>query len=633
MALTPLLIATMQGLLDNNSLNINKPFKDQLNVYANQPIVKAYREISGIDNYYYSVSGIPLPVDSINVAIRAIFSTVPFLADIYTGSKCNITSRYMSEYLLNWSYMILGTHYSMSNGNHHARFLQTMQIATGYIDQMNGAINSAVNGNDVGASSFTSSNELVTGNLTAITTNTPVFGDDSLNTGKLLDFSKLKFYGTPHSLVLSLIRTNAITLIEDELKLVGIELSDLIQAVVNSKIALLAPVQKLIYSLATEIIGTKLTDILLVMNVSTEGIETLADLIDTYKIFPASIPYLLTMQNGKLIPLTEGGVSSPLENIIPENIAKYNIAFRNSLYQVKNIMETKPAPLAEQFKSIEKTTGLDAINSFTTSTPPEVKNGILGHLAHGQGDDGLFYLTDAVGTPCGTTHYDTMIEFNKYHNSLNNAEEQAVVDQLELIVAEAWIADAEYRADNDEPDSGSHIPPPPFQEAWDDWNAGRIAYVTQAVQPFLDQLAILVNALPPAPDIVLESWNASLTQVATEVGTLTEALDWVADYGDYPNGGVGGLCGALWNPVTTPAAKKFHIGFTDSVHSISSKTDLHDVVEVLEKLAIANTGGDALVGAMREGRNLKKLDKVGVKTDTKVNPQSKTTQPGEIKPT
>ena len=667
MALTPLLLTAMQGLLNNDSFDINKEFKDLLDEYASLPIVTAYRELNGGNYYYDPQAGLTFPdtgsTYNIRTEINNMFSDVPFITDTYNNSSCGESAQYFTEYLLDWSYIILGTHRNQNHTNSDAKFVQTLQILMGYVEQINEAINSAVNGIDVGKSSFTSMNDIATGNLTAITTSTTLFGDELLNTGKLLDFSKLKFYGTPQGLLLALIRTNAIGMLINEFNEAGLDAAEIANDVIDLEIQMEPAIQQKIYTLFTTITDKKLADIMLIMDVNINGILTLADLLDTYKIFPNSKNTLLTIENGKTVPLNKASTRyNVLENIIPENIAKYNILFRNSLFQIKAISETKVKDLAKQFKAIESTNGLDVINDFekplpdsTVSTPgidiPEgtVVNassplnvsftssvgdpGILNHLAIGQGTNGLIYVTDGVGTPCGTTHIETLTQLIKYHTDIDNILEQNIINKLTEIHTISWQADVDYRANNDEPQRNDYPTENDWLADWIPWNNTRITYIQNAINPLLNDLTNLINQLPPEPEVAREAFNASLTQVQVEQNVLTEAIDWLADIPDQTEKKKsGGLCAALWNMLTNPANKKTILGFISTLHSYAEKTDLHNIAEVLEKLSKSNQGGQAIIAAMREGRNLKKLDETGVKTDTRVSGLQKNPLPGEITP-
>ncbi|NIU00628.1 MAG: hypothetical protein GWN01_06725, partial [Nitrosopumilaceae archaeon] len=66
-----------------------------------------------------------------------------------------------------------------------------LQIANGYVQTTNEYLNSAANGADLGAQTFTSMDSLVTGNITSVNKFTSSWGQDLLNTGNLFDFSRL----------------------------------------------------------------------------------------------------------------------------------------------------------------------------------------------------------------------------------------------------------------------------------------------------------------------------------------------------------------------------------------------------------------------------------------------------------
>ena len=630
----------MNGFLNSINLRINAEFKSEMDKYIAQPIVSKFTSMIG-PNYYYPASR-PLMYDSIRAQMLATLGDKTFLGDLRE-------SGYLTEYILDWSYRILGTHRLQDHQNSHAKFIQTLQTLQGYVELSNDTINSCVNGIDVSAQTFTSMDDLMTGNLSLITSSTNVFGNDLLNTGIFLDFKDLINFGTPHSLVTALIRSSAIGLLKDDFIKEGIEIGSLMSAISSSNSPLLMDVQQTIYAISKTITGEQLIDVLLMLNMDTKGITVLSDLLDLTKIFPLSYASLNTLINGEIYPIfVNNGVTAEVSNLstphistMPANIAKTNLAFRNALYQIKNIMSTRVPDLAKQFIEMEINAGLDSISKTKSALPTAIINstenhekilasstmpvgvnegstGILQHIARGQNTNGTFFITDGVGSPTGRVHMDTISIFNKYIDDIPEALTTELVAKLDEIIDETAQEDAlarvEYEID--------HPPPLPG-----DYSPTEDEYVTARVLAHIEDLGLInhlqeiLNSLPAVPAEIPEQYNATLHQIEVEKATLNDALDYPED-----------VYAGLDSTMSVSASRKVIMGFTSSLHGQSEKTDLHNVVEVLEKLAVSNQTGDAIIAALREGRNLNKLNKVNVSTDILIDPTPKIINPGELKP-
>ena len=90
-----------------------------------------------------------------------------------------------------------------------------------------------------------------------------------------------------------------------------------------------------------------------------------------------------------------------LKKIIPADQALANKALQAGLEQIKNIFDATLPGLAGAAVELESNVGLDAINNLTAPLPANVIAYFSTTLATGSGPDGLFLLTDLIGSITG----------------------------------------------------------------------------------------------------------------------------------------------------------------------------------------------------------------------------------------
>jgi len=111
------------------------------------------------------------------------------------------------------------------------RFAKYMMSEMGQKETANKYINSALNAtSNMCAGTFTTQDALMTGNLSAVKYNVQGWGDELLDSGLLFDFKKLDNLGTPQAIIESLMRSNMLGLISDELNLKSITIFHLFKA-------------------------------------------------------------------------------------------------------------------------------------------------------------------------------------------------------------------------------------------------------------------------------------------------------------------------------------------------------------------------------------------------------------------
>jgi hypothetical protein len=171
------------------------------------------------------------------------------------------------------------------------------------------------------AGTFTNYNNMISGGITAVNKCTVPFSADLAKLGSLINLADLSNLGTPLALIKQL---NSLGGVSSDITLefanAGVSL-DVIVNLNNPNVSASTADQKAMYTAMTKITGTTLTQVLQVLGVTTANINTMADLLNPYKIFPNSFQTLtVTGTNGvsqNIYLNSSGAVNSTIQSTLP----------------------------------------------------------------------------------------------------------------------------------------------------------------------------------------------------------------------------------------------------------------------------------------------------------------------------
>lgn len=227
----------------------------------------------------------------------------------------------------------------LGSGNFRV-FAQAFQTALGFASVTNQVILSVCNSSDYLGPTFTTMDELISGDIARVTLAYDDFGADLRATGRLLNFEPLDLLGTPAGLLRAIAQAgnmvNGTTpAVREALLTQGLTDQNIADLVNNNRQSLFNPtglsgiefdrLQKQAYPGLCEVVEADLTDCLSILNVTTPNISALCQLLDPKKIFPTSYPALKI--NDVLIYNVDGTVNETavLPELVPagcENLAK-----------------------------------------------------------------------------------------------------------------------------------------------------------------------------------------------------------------------------------------------------------------------------------------------------------------------
>lgn len=222
-------------------------------------------------------------------------------------------------------YLLYLANVYLGNGD-LSKFAQLFNAAQGYVQTTNIFINSAVNAETYLENTFTTMDDLVTGDLTQVNLDTQGFGQDLEKCGNLVDLARVADLGFPFPLIQQVVRQGGLTpSLVSALTIVGVN-ENIVLDLVNPKLVVTDTIQKQMYQAMTLIRGNDLLDILRILGMARQqvisqgrssfasvdsrlsdpcgqdsptglplvNIQTMADLLDPSKIFPNSYSTLTT---------------------------------------------------------------------------------------------------------------------------------------------------------------------------------------------------------------------------------------------------------------------------------------------------------------------------------------------------
>lgn len=310
--LSPFQITATANLLYNQGLGINAAFLTNIASYESQPFVVA------LNGAIVAAKASTLPANTTAQLYNLATNTCPALSDSYPG---HTSSSLFSSTLKQTAYSYIGEDTHGANKD-LTKFCQGFGALVGYNGLTNSFISSAINSQTYLGGTYAGADNMVSGGITTVNICTQQWGQDLIALGGLINLSNLEELGTPLALVKQLAKIGGIT---PQLALsftnAGVSLDTVVNLTSPTLTASDAD-QKAMYSAMTQITGTPLTQILKLFGVTTPNINTLADLLNPYKIFPNSFQTLtVTGTNGvtQNIYINSGGtVNSTVQQYLPK---------------------------------------------------------------------------------------------------------------------------------------------------------------------------------------------------------------------------------------------------------------------------------------------------------------------------
>jgi hypothetical protein len=312
MSLSPLQLDSAAGLLQNQGLAVSGELTAALSAYENTTLILPVRAtiITAATGNILSSSNL--------TAVKNLGNTdCPALADSIPAAYPSLVSSNTDPGL---SGLVRTTATRDVGSGDISKFTQALAIAEGYADQTNQFINSAVNSQTYMANTFTTMNDMITGDVTQVNLATQPFAEDLANLGQLIDLNNLGNLGSPLALVQRVQAVGAtVPVLAVYFVAVGVP-QEIVINLNNPTVSITDTVQKLMYQAMSLITDADLQQVLTVLRVTTVGIETMADLLNPVRLFPNSYQSLTvsTSQGLRAIYINDQGtVNDNLREELP----------------------------------------------------------------------------------------------------------------------------------------------------------------------------------------------------------------------------------------------------------------------------------------------------------------------------
>ena len=531
------------------------------------------------------------------------------------------------------------------------RFAQGFMAVQAFVTTTNSYINTAVNAPTYLGPSFGSMNSLTTADITTVNSDLGPFATDLAQQGQLTNLNNLELYGTPAGLLQQIsavarIGNAAVPAVQNALTAVGLTAADIQNLVTNNRMGLFNPdgitnnefdqLQLQAYNAMTMVSGDDLDQILSILDVTTPNITSLEQLLDPVKTFPLSYPSLQAPGVNGPVPIfnANGSVNTTIAPIVN--------AYLPAATGCDELGKIIPPADAVANKAIQL--GLQQINNIPNVPLPDLAEAVLGAVNNPWLATNAYLPNDLVSTGAPIPEYYRATQEVPAGTDINNTAYWtpttlgglSTMAGLPLIQAQTTPVDTSvtnYFANSVATGTGPNGTITTYDVLGlaldaDDF-ASRLTGVADTIdglgtglddlsQIYIDMLSAANNA---AMITLIANANAEIASIGSvhpaEVATMNTAWVYMAN-----------LMNLSARYTTEAGIDYFNLqtgdknsvyGFVQNLPQYGLLTANHDAAEFLNNLADTTIlGGQALVGAMREGRNQARLGANGIYNATQV---------------
>lgn len=481
-------------------------------------------------------------------------------------------------------------------GGNFKKLVQSFNKASGIIPQKNRIIASLVNSLDFMRGVYSSMNDLVTSDVTAVNRSPFLFGRDLIATGRTIDLQHISEFGKPSRLLQSMHKNNAISNALSLCLQVNDITSEIVDSIVAGKFQSIE-VERNIYvalSMVTDV--TEINQSLLPLNCQLT-IDSLADLLNVKKLFPNSYmtmvfpDYDTPPTNGRarrsVLVYTSETVNS---NLKTKNLGEYlqgiisNIdvmtacgAFSYAMQQIKRIESLNIEQFSQVVMNLETLENVPNIDNNLGNKPltnPAVAQ-LLPTYARGSDKNGLYRMSDFFGAMSGAGYkWNDILQNIKLSTTTNLT---SIYNQIAAILAGPGTSTIILV---------EGVPTEFF--VYD-------ALIAPLIVAANNEVRNILNTIPSAKTLN-ELWKLAGYQLFIEQRTRLELLDNPADLQNNDQG---------------------VISFVDNIAQSARDTSEAGSSVVLDGMADkSTTGGQALFSTLREIRNNDRIQLYGGEVDS-----------------
>lgn len=622
-----LMLIASDGLLQNQGLGTSGNLVIAINNYNSTAVVGNFTSV--LSNAVANLATANANVANSCVTSNVVYglqtlsaNLVPAFTNVVPVAYQGTLGNYANTYTGGFSGVVLSEAQSIMGSGDVSKFFQVYGIVQSYIAQSNQYINSIANAGAIG-NTFTSMNSVTTGSISDVNSNLGLFGADLLALGRAWDLGNLPQLGYPSALLVQMAKTAGIVPeLTARLNNAGID-SATLQGLVQNGIAPVANIEAVMYHVMTGVTGELLEQVKLILRVTTPGLATMADLLNPVKTLPNSYRTLTiptpandnpgtissvianiyvgdNTVNSLLLPLFSSSPSyTLLATVTPPQQALANQALAQSLQQIKNIFSLTLPKFASTVLLMETNAGLPDINALTQPIPPGVASSLGNTLATGTGPNGTLILNDFMGSAAGVPYTADFNQVTANINSLNSANAffylTNSVNGVFPVMNNAIAGTYTILVDPGPPEQVT-VTIPSGKPGAGVYTSLELAFTTGLIPAAGNLIANISANNTSATSNLNALFNSMSNQLTIEKNNLV-------------------LAQVNFNEITGNSRSAV-MAFGSSLHDIGK-----DPTSNAFFTEIANTNniyGQAIVGSMREGRNIEAMNAAGIGNDTQI---------------
>jgi len=295
---------------------------------------------------------------------------------------------------------------------------------------------------------------------------------------------------------------------------------------------------------------------------------------------------------------------SQLKQIIPADQALSNKALQAAFEQIKTIFDSSLPLVARATAGLESNVGLNLINALTEPLPANVVAYFTTTFSTGTGPDGLFLLTDFIGTPTGWVHNEALANTTAILTAMTSAGAFSTLTNptTGVYTVMATTISGVYT-------SQTAIAPPA-----DEWTTtipgglpGAGSYVGGSASASIQAAFTggLTPAMVSAVATIVSNYNADVAQTTANFNSMSAQI--ILEDTNLALAGV---------VLADLVVGQKPMGLVTGLPSAGKDTVEGGAAYVMQSLANLNSiGGQAVVSTMRESRNQDRLSNAGITTD------------------
>ena len=310
-----------------------------------------------------------------------------------------------------------------------------------------------------------------------------------------------------------------------------------------------------------------------------------------------------------------------LKKIIPPDQALASQALSRSLRQVKDIFNTDLPVLSRVVSNLESNKDLDLINDLETPLPSAVSDFWGNSFATGTGPGNTITVNDVIGVAAGATINTALPESTEVIQQLANVGaldpltgSQGVYTVMGNVLSGVYTSNVEVSPGPPPEYSYTIIIPPPLPGQGTYGPTSSLTEVNDLA--FANLISIGTNVI----STIATTYSEQATILNQDSDAMARQLELNVTNANLAGIDIANVVSNIANANLVANSVSSSLGLADRLHDIGLDVTQGGAAQFFDNIADRSTlSGQAVVSAMREGRNIAILNAAGIQLDTQVS--------------